>query len=978
MASDRSYRQLRNIQDDDFSDEENNAFAPLAGQHQSGSKYQDRDQRATVQTHGGRSCGRGRATCIVLVVLTLVLCIAVVSSMARPRCSREAETTVPLHTSRPSNSPPSATTPTPTRSPYVWNNIRLPTNVKPISYDIFLHPNLTTDSVEGNVEILAEVVNATSFIVLHVKNMTITDVNVKKSGEKIEYKEHQNNIALEQFDIVFQNDIEEGVVMIMLNFTYGLRNGLQGFYRSTYETEEGVNKIIGTTQFEASDARAAFPCFDEPAFKATFTLKMVRAKEHHTLFNMPLNHTEPYGDNVLDVFQTSLKMSTYLVAFVVSEFKNKTYMVRENLEIGVHSPAQEIDEMDFSLEVLNKTITYYEDYFGVAYPLPKQDMVAIPDFGAGAMENWGLITYRKVDILYNNKSTSVSQKQRIVIVITHELAHQWFGNLVTMKWWNDLWLNEGFASYVEYVGTDHWNPEWQIMDQFILYATHSALAIDCLNSSHPISVKVESPDEISDLFDAISYNKGASIIRMLKEHLGEDTFLRGLKNYLEIHAYSNADSNDLWNSLSNSSGVDVKNMMDTWTIQKGYPVVTMSRVNNKIEASQKQFFLMEDFKPTEKNLWIIPLTYVTDKGKSASVLFENVEKAPSIDIDSSVKWFKGNVEQRGFYRVTYDDDNWDALVKQLQENHTVFTPADRASLVDDAHYLARAGLLKYTTALNLSHYISKELNYVPITTALGRFDYIGRMLQKTRDYVLYKKYMWQLTDNWISQFGWVEKDTDSHLTKLLRVSVLSFAVQIGHEGTIARALEMFRPWRQNGTEFNVNLKYTVYCAAARNGLSSDWEFLWESYLETKVASEKNVLMAAMACTSDPSHIYRYLYSTVDGSVRQQDVSIVIASVASNPIGAQPAWLFLQQNWEKLTEMFGTSSFAFGGIIESCTSSIASSVEEQQAKNFFSEQLDARSGSRSIQQALEKMEINVNWLEKNQHIVRQWLKYYSTP
>ncbi|XP_071941706.1 glutamyl aminopeptidase-like [Antedon mediterranea] len=977
MATDRSYRQLKNIQDDDFSDEENNAFAPLAGHQQ----QQSSGGGGTTTFRGGkrsqstvRSCGRSRSTCIVFMALILVLAIAVVSSFARPRCSRDVGsttniyTTVAQHTTKP---PPI----NPTPSPWPWNSVRLPTDVIPTSYRIFLHPNLTTYDVTGSVIINATVQNPTKLLVLHAKNMTFSKVEVlDASKQNIPLDKYVLNEKLEQADIVFVNEIKNGKIEICINFTYVLNDGLAGFYRSTYVDENGVTKTIATTQFEASDARAAFPCFDEPGFKATFKLNMVREPQYHTLFNMPLVNTTSSSDNLeMDVFEKSFEMSTYLVAFVVSEFENKTSTIRDGLKIGVHAPGRQIDEMDLAFEVLNKTIQFYEDYFGFAYPLPKQDMVAIPDFAAGAMENWGLITYRQVDVLYKEHVTTLQQQQRISIVVTHELAHQWFGNLVTMKWWNDLWLNEGFASYVEYVGTDNWNKDWHMMDQFILYATHTAMAMDCLQSSHPISVNVQEPSQIAAVFDAISYDKGACIIRMLQAYLGKEKFLTGLKQYLNNHAYGNADSDDLWKALSNQDdGGEVKKMMDTWTIQQGYPVVNMSRDNEKnITVSQKQFLLKDGYTPGKKSLWVIPLTYTDDSGEEYSTVIQNDDQDSNIEIASSVKWFKGNLGQAGFYRVNYNDDNWNSLSDQLWTDHTVFTPADRASLIDDAHYLARAGMLDYSITLNLGSYIAKDEDYVPITTLLSRFRYIGVMLQKTGDYNLYRKYMWQILTTWKNKLNWNETKEDSHLTKFLRVSVLSLAVELGHESAIAEAIDIFNDWKNNNMSFDVNLKYPVYCAAARNGFESDWEFLWDRYQKTKVVSEKTVIMSALGCTRDISIINRYLDSVFDDSVRLQDIGQVIGSVAANPIGARPAWLFLMENWDTFLQKLGSTSFSFGNIISSCTSSIASNIEYREAKQFFDDHSDAGSGTREISKALEKMEINVKWLTKNKRIIREW-------
>lgn len=446
-------------------------------------------------------------------------------------------------------------------------------------------------------------------------------------------------------------------------------------------------------------------------------------------------------------------MSTYLVAFVVSDYKSL-----KDGNFAVWARADAIHSAKYALSFGVRVLSFLEKFFSLSYPLPKVDMVALPDFSSGAMENFGLITYRETAMLFEEGVSAASNKQRVAIVVAHELAHQWFGNLVTPSWWTDLWLNEGFASYMEYVGVDAVEPTWKPMDQFVVNEIHSVFGLDALSTSHPVSIKVENPEEINEIFDRISYAKGAAIIRMMAHFLTDTVFRQGLTNYLRDRAFQSAEQDDLWHFLTEAAhaartldpSLTVKEIMDTWTLQTGFPVVHVQRdyEGNSFKLMQERFVFLENGKQnsSEEPLWWVPLTYTTRKERNFKdtkpISWMKREKETKIYDDHVLEedWLILNVQETGYYRVNYDERNWDLISKHLMDSKRFkeIAPSNRAQLINDALNLARAGHLDYRIALDVTRYLAHEDEYVPWKAATNSLNFIDVMLVKTGDYALFK------------------------------------------------------------------------------------------------------------------------------------------------------------------------------------------------------------------------------------------------
>uniref|UniRef100_A0A8C1L700 Aminopeptidase n=1 Tax=Cyprinus carpio TaxID=7962 RepID=A0A8C1L700_CYPCA len=606
--------------------------------------------------------------------------------------------------------------------PFPWSKVRLPNYIVPVHYHLLIHPNLTTLKFSGSVKIEIDVKNNTNWVVLHSKNLkiftaTVLDEHEAHLSDKVlsvlEYPAH------EQIAIFSPKILTSGEkYFLYLEFGAPLSDGFYGFYKSTYKTKAGETRVLASTHFEPTSARMALPCFDEPIFKANYTVRIRRGPSHIALSNMPLEQTVEIGNGLFeDHFEVSVKMSSYLLAFIVCDFRSVSGMTATGINISIYAVPEKWHQTHYALEAALRLLEFYEQYFNILYPLPKMDLIAIPDFQSGAMENWGLTTYRETSLLYDPDISSASDKLWVTLVIGHELAHQWFGNLVTMEWWNDIWLNEGFARYMEFVSLEAVYPELKV-DHF-LDTCFGAIGRDSLNSSRPISSLAENPTQIKEMFDTVSYDKGACILHMLRNFLTNEGFQSGIIRYLRRFRYSNARNEDLWDSLIKTCSeedftageycysstqatknayrfagehIDLKKMMSTWTLQKGIPLVTVRRQGRRLYVGQERFLkIVLPNDPSwnslqEGYLWHIPLTYKTSHSEH-EVKHLLTTKSDVLTLDEEVDWVKLNTDMNGYYIVHYDEEGWNCLTELLRVNHTALSFKDRASLIHNAFQL---------------------------------------------------------------------------------------------------------------------------------------------------------------------------------------------------------------------------------------------------------------------------------------------------
>ncbi|XP_072258837.1 aminopeptidase N-like [Pyxicephalus adspersus] len=570
---------------------------------------------------------------IAAVATIIALSVVYANEKANNKKEENGEPTI--------TTPGSSVSPTTPASNEPWDKFRLPKNLKPDHYDVELRPVLDKNAqglyvFYGKSVASFKCVNPTNLVIIHSNKLNYTVAPVLKDDTNREIPNTHKLVEKTNYLVLHLNEnLQSGKTYTLhTDFIGELADDLAGFYRSEY-VEDGITKIIATTQMQAPDARKAFPCFDEPGMKATFSITLRHKPNYVALSNMnPISVTTETIDGQqwqVTKFNTTPKMSTYLVAFIVSEF---TSVGDEKVKIWGRKKAIDLGQGQYALNVTKPILEFFESYYNVPYPLPKSDQIALPDFSAGAMENWGLVTYRENALLWDQTQSSISNKERVLTVIAHELAHQWFGNLVTIEWWNDLWLNEGFASYVEYLGADFAEPTWKIKDLSVLYDVHRVMAVDALATSHPLSSnesEVNTPSEISGLFDSISYSKGASVIRMLSSFLTEDLFKQGLTSYMNQFAYGNTIYSDLWvhlqQAIDNQDRVKLNNsiseIMDTWVLQMGFPVVTIDTESGSLD--QQHFLLDPESIVTRPSpfdyIWKVPITYLKNNGQKGDWWF---------------------------------------------------------------------------------------------------------------------------------------------------------------------------------------------------------------------------------------------------------------------------------------------------------------------------------------------------------------------
>ncbi|XP_010587897.1 leucyl-cystinyl aminopeptidase [Loxodonta africana] len=863
---------------------------------------------------------------------------------------------------------------------FPWAQIRLPTAIKPLRYELNLHPNLTSMTFRGSVTISVQALQATWNIILHSTGHNISRVTImsavssqEKQVEVLEYPFH------EQIAIVAPEALLEGHnYTLKIEYSANMSSSYYGFYGISYTDESNEKKYFAATQFEPLAARSAFPCFDEPTFKATFIIRIIRDEQHTALSNMPKKSSAFMEDGLVqDEFSESVKMSTYLVAFIVGEMKNLSQDINGTL-VSIYAVPEKIDQVHHALETTVKLLEFYQNYFEIQYPLKKLDLVAIPDSEAGAMENWGLLTFREETLLYDNNTSSASDRKLVTKIIAHELAHQWFGNLVTMQWWNDLWLNEGFATYMEYFSLEKIFEEFSSYEDF-LDARFKTMKKDSLNSSHPISSSsVQSSAQIEEMFDFLSYFKGASLLLMLKTYLSEDVFQHAVVLYLHKHSYASIQSDDLWESFNEVTNktLDVKKMMKTWTLQKGFPLVTVQRKGKELVVQQERFFLniKPEIQPSDASyLWHIPLSYITDGKNSQSVSLLD-KKSGVINLTEEVKWVKVNINMNGYYIVHYADEDWEALIKQLKTNPYVLSDKDRANLINNIFELAGIGKVPLQRAFDLIDYLGKENHTAPITEALFQTGLICNLLEKRGHMDLASRLVtrvFKLLQNQIQQQTWTDKGTPS--MRELRSVLLDFACTHSLENYSATAVKLFDDWvASNGTQsLPTDVMTTVFKVGAKS--EKGWLFLLSKYITIGSEAEKNKILEALASSEDVRKLYWLMKNSLDGDViRTQKLSFIIRTVGRRFPGHLLAWDFVKENWNKLVQKFHLGSYTIQSIVAGSTHLFSTKAHLSEVQAFFENESEATFRLRCVQEALEVIQLNIQWMEKNLKSLTSWL------
>jgi len=825
-----------------------------------------------------------------------------------------------------------------------FKSARLSKNATPLEYDIQLKPDLENFTFGGVETIKISILKPTKLITLHSKEIDIETGDVLIGKEKIFASKISYDKKAETATFLFPKLLPAGKLKLRLVFQGILNDKMRGFYRSKYLVE---NKEfhMATTQFEATDARRAFPSFDEPAHKAVFHVSLVVPKGKTAISNtLPVSTIEHTAGFEIVKFAATPKMSTYLLAFIVGDFENieAKSKTKNHTLVRVHTTPGKKHQAKFALECAVKTLEFYEKYFNIAYPLPTLDMIAIPDFSSGAMENWGAVTYRESALLVDEEHSSISNKQWVALVVAHELAHQWFGNLVTMEWWTHLWLNEGFASYIEYLAVDKLFPTWDIWTQFLTDDLGRGLRLDALESTHPIEVEVHHPDEIGEIFDEVSYSKGASIIRMLADYLGEKDFRDGLRYYLKKHSYKNTETLHLWQAFEKISKKPVAGMMHHWTNKPGYPVV---KVNEDLVITQERFFsspISKD-KSRDRTIWKIPLSFVNEK------------------------FFKLNFGEAGFYRTAYDKTLLEKLVAPVKNR--VLGPRDRLGIVRDLFALAEAGTIPTTDALEFLKAYKNEINFtvwVEIATGLARLE---QLLARSNMQAGLNKLASNLFSPTAVRLGWNKKSEENHNDTLLRSLAIGRAGRSGNKKIISEAKKKFLALIK-GSHITPDIRGAIYSIVTSWGGMAEYNKLINLYKKETLHEEKNRIGGALGNFKDPKILDKVCEFAMSDNVRPQDTIGILSGVGANPLGRDIWWNFIKKNWKILVSRYGEGGLNLGHAVKA----ISGSAEIKHLKDFkkFFATHPAPGGKRSIEQVLERLEGNIAWLKRDRKIIEEFL------
>ncbi|XP_073968531.1 puromycin-sensitive aminopeptidase [Rhodnius prolixus] len=854
---------------------------------------------------------------------------------------------------------------------------RLPKTVKPVHYDLFLKPNLKTFAFEGRETIQVQVLKPTTKIVLNSLDLKISRAALQQKGEhltpKLTISPEDETVAL-----VFDVEIEQGAATIEFEFNGELNDKMKGFYRSNISSADGEQIYAAVTQFEPTDARRCFPCWDEPAIKAVFEVTVSAPKDKVALSNMPVASESIDGDNRVVRFAPTPIMSTYLVAVVVGDFDHVEDKSEDGVLVRVYTPVGVKDQGRFALYVATKVLPFYKEYFQIAYPLPKIDLVAIADFSAGAMENWGLVTYRQSCLLVDTENTSASRKQWIAIVVGHELAHQWFGNLVTMEWWTHLWLNEGYATFVENLCVAHLFPEYDIWTQFVSDMYIRALELDCLKNSHPIEVPVGHPSEIDEIFDDISYNKGASVIRMLHRYIGDNDFRKGMNMYLTKHQYANTFTEDLWSALEEASSKPVRAVMSTWTKQMGFPVISVisseQEGDTRVLEVEQEKFCADAKNKGDPTLWMVPLTFsvkghadevahsVMLEGKLARVTVPNVEEGA---------WVKLNPGTVGFYRVRYPPEMLAQLIPAIQDKS--LPPLDRLGILDDLFALVQAGHCDTVQVLKVIAAMKDEDNYTVwsiIANCLGKLDVL---ISNTQYVDAFKRFGQQVFKPIGEKLGWEQIPNESHLDTLLRSLVLSRLGWYGDAEVIAEAKKRFKAHVSGECIIPADLRAAVYKAVLSVGDEDTYNTMIKLYRDESLQEEKDRIYRALGAIGDKKILAKVLDFAMSDEVRSQDKVFVIISVAMTKVGRELAWEFLKTNWVELLNRY-EGGFLLARLVKHTMENFASDEMAREIEEFFANK-DTSAAERSIQQSVESIRLNAAWLNRDRITIQQFLDKY---
>ncbi|MBI2553476.1 MAG: M1 family metallopeptidase [Candidatus Rokubacteria bacterium] len=809
--------------------------------------------------------------------------------------------------------------------------------------------------------------------VLNAAELQIQQVSIRGAAGRALKGEATLEEAAERVRLTFPEPLVPGTWRLSLAFTGILNDRLHGFYRSTYKTPDG-DKVLAATQFEATDARRAFPCWDEPAFKAVFQVTLVVPERLQIVSNTPVATEQaiPGMGRKAVTFAPTIKMSTYLLAFVVGELEATEPIMVNRTPLRIWSVPGKGHLTAFAQEIAAFSLAFFEQYYGLPYPGEKLDLLAIPDFAAGAMENLGAITFRETALLVDAGAASHTELERVADVVAHEIAHMWFGDLVTMAWWNGIWLNEAFATFMEMLAVDAWKPAWERWVTFGV-SRAAALALDGLRSTRPIEFEVRAPKDADAMFDLLTYEKGASVLRMLEQSLGPDVFREGVRGYLAQHQYANAETTDLWKALGAAAHKPIPEVMDGWIFRGGYPVVSagVDESRRAVVLTQKRFTYLADGEG-ESELWQIPIALrIGVRGGMVikTLLLPGTEER--VEVPGPVEWALVNAGGHGFYRVLYAPD----LLRKLTRRLPHLAAIDRFNLINDAWAATVAGLLPLRDYIELTTQFRAETDRNVWTVLVGSFAYLSRIISPA----VRPKFEALVRDRLgpaVERLGFAPEPEESDLVRQLRADLVRAIGTLGSDAEVqAEARRFYQRSLEEATAVDPSLLPALIAVLAHASGETEYDEFVQRFKTARTPQEEQRYLYALAGFRQADLLNRTLEKTINGEVRMQDAPFLARALLVSVYAREAAWEFVKANWATLERQFPAKS----GIRRMCEgiTALATPALEADVREFFTSRRITL-GGKTLEQYLEQLHVAIVFREREgpgleTYLARRFLK-----
>jgi len=846
-------------------------------------------------------------------------------------------------------------------------SFRLPHDVIPKRYELSLTPDIPNRSFTGEQSVAVEVRQPVRQIVLNAIELDIHTAEISAGNAGPIAATVTLDEETERATLAFPQEIPPGDWTLHLTFTGTLNDKLRGFYRSTYRNADGEQKAIATTQFESTDARRAFPCWDEPAFKAVFSITILVEPGMTAISNSSVQNesTDQATGKRRVQFNDTMLLSTYLVAFIVGEFESTEPVDVAGTPVRVWATPGKQQLAGYALAAGSHAVSFFNGYYGIRYPGDKLDLIAIPDFAAGAMENLGASTFRENLLLLNPETSTHGELERVVEVEAHEIAHMWFGDLVTMRWWNGLWLKEAFATFMAMLAEDDYKPEWEVWTAFGL-SRAGAMLVDGLNTTRSIEYTVVKPEDAAGMYDVLTYEKGAAVLRMLEQYLGSETFRRGINLYLVKHSYGNAETSDLWDALEEASNEPVRMVADSWIFQPGYPLVSADYRDGALTLAQQRFLYHPEGE-TSGQLWQVPVAIrIEHHGESATEKVLLGDREQRVEIPSGFRSITVNAGGNGVFRVRYSSDLLSKLTADLRSS---LSPIERFNLVGDSWANVLAGYTPLSEFLDLTALFRDEDDVNVWAIILGGFSQARRIVDDANLPSLQALVRDRLQPMY-QKLGWDPKESESDLTKQLRGQIVGALATHGNDPEVQQKLrDHYARYKEDPTSVDANVVAACIGSVAYTGGPEEYADFWQRFKNAPTPQEERRFLFSLAEFRDPALLQQSLDRAFAGEVRTQDAPFLISLTFYNRAGGELTWRFVTQHWDELLQTFPDNTIM--RMVEGITA-LTRPEQAKETQAFFADHKVPDAGKR-LDQALERQQIGVAFRERESSRLVEYLR-----